>query len=177
MVQGVIQLAFAIIHFVHVAGIPAEQVVLQMKPVLHHLEADQRRGFGHVDRILRRSLGLMLAMHPVQVDRQQHQDRCQNHSETQVQLLSYIHNSNLPHPALWIARCLPYWVGSRRNSIISVDSSGRDSKCHFLAASRAAPARTGCPPTSAASLTVPLAATVTRTFTTPVMFIRLASSG
>ena len=30
-----------VIHFLHVANVPAEQVVLQVKPVLHHLHADQ----------------------------------------------------------------------------------------------------------------------------------------
>ena len=70
VVKGVIQGMLAIIHFLHVARVPAEQIVLQVKPVLHHLEADQRGGLSHVDRTLRRRLGFMLAMHGDQVGRQ-----------------------------------------------------------------------------------------------------------
>ena len=84
VVQRVTQLVLAVIHFLHVAGVSAKQVVLQVQPVLHHLEADRRGNLGHVDRTLRRSLGLMLALHCDQVDRQQHQHRRQNDAETQV---------------------------------------------------------------------------------------------
>src|SRR3984893_5230618 len=70
-----------------------------------------------------------------------------------------------------------YWVGSKWNSTIPVDSCGPVSKRHFLTASRATFANTGCPPTSFAFLTDPFGATVIWTFTTPVMFMRLASSG
>ncbi len=72
MAQGVRQLVFAVIHLFHVTGVPAEQVVLQVQPVLHHPEADQRGHFGHVDRALRRGFGLVFAMHSVQIDDQQH---------------------------------------------------------------------------------------------------------
>ncbi len=56
-------------------------------------------------------------------------------------------------------------------------SPGAGSKRHFLTASSAAPASTGCPPTTFASFTVPLGATTTCTLTVPVIFILRANSG
>ena len=70
MAQRVTQYVLAVIHFLHVPRVSAEEVVLQVKPVLHHLEADRRGSLGHVDRALRRGLRLMLALHRDQVDRQ-----------------------------------------------------------------------------------------------------------
>jgi hypothetical protein len=58
-----------------------------------------------------------------------------------------------------------------------VDSCGPASYRHFLTASRAAVARTGCPPINLAFLIEPLGNTVTSTLTTPLRLILLASGG
>jgi hypothetical protein len=61
--------------------------------------------------------------------------------------------------------------------MIPVLSPDAGSNFHFLAASSAALARTGCPPTTRASFIDPLGATTTSTFTVPLMFILCANSG
>jgi hypothetical protein len=70
MAQGIPEHALALVHLLDIAGIAAEEIVLQMKTVLHHLETDERGGFGHVDRALSRRFGLVLAPHRHQIDRQ-----------------------------------------------------------------------------------------------------------
>jgi hypothetical protein len=82
--QGVTQTVFPVIHFLHVANVAAEQIVLQVKPVLHHLHADQRGRLGHIDRTLRRRLGFVFALHRDQVDRQKHQNHRQNDAEIYI---------------------------------------------------------------------------------------------
>ena len=108
--QRFTQLVFAVIHFLHVPGVPAEQVVLQVQPVLHHLEADPRGSLGHVDRTLRRSLGFMLALHRDQVDRQKHQNRRQNDAETDIQLFSDVHTPTFLSQRFRLATPLLGWI-------------------------------------------------------------------
>src|ERR1700739_1538580 len=119
-----------------------------MHAVLHHLETNVRRCFGHGDRALLRRLCLVLAAHGDQVDNEQHQYHRQNDAEIHVQLLTDVHT-----PAF-----LAYSFGSKRNCSVSVVSCEPVSKRHFLTASRTALAKTGCPPTTFASFTVPFAA-------------------
>src|SRR5277367_3011805 len=119
----------------------------------------------------------MLTLDGDQVDCKKQQNRPENDTETPVQLFPNIHAPTFLSQRFLKWRLASHWAESKRNSTVPDDSCAADSKRHFLTASSAAFANTGCPPTSFAFLTRPLLLTVIMTFTTPVRFIRFASSG
>ena len=89
--QMLAQQANAVGHAIHFAGIAAQQVVAQIKPVLHHLEAHRVSGVRHLHGLLGGSLCRMLALHRDHVDQEQNDDHGQNGSEVHIEFLANGH--------------------------------------------------------------------------------------
>src|SRR5579862_9157841 len=162
MIELLDEHAQALVHAINLPRVAAQQVVAQVKTVLHHLEAD---GVGDIGELF----GPVLALHRRPVD--------ENSTSTIVRMIPKFTYSFLPIVMPCLLRSVVPYRGSNLKSMIPLLSDGDGSKRHFLAASRAALARTGCPPTTRASFTVPLGATVTSILTVPAILIFRASSG
>ena len=121
MMQVIGQQVLAIIHLLDIAGVAAEEIVLEVEAILHHLEAHGRDRFGHVDGALRRGFGLMLTPDGDHVDGEQNQHHRQDDSKAEIKLFSDAHRFNSASTVLLgYAPC--YWFGSKRNSRVSVVS-------------------------------------------------------
>src|ERR1700757_2000345 len=111
----------------------------------------------------------MFALHRRPGHQEQRHHHQENDAEVHVQLLADCHASLL--------RGQPTYRGSNLKSIIPLLSVDAGSKRHFRAASSAAVASTGGPPTTLASFTLPFGATTISILTVPARFILRASSG
>ncbi len=96
--QFLVQGAQAFVHAVDFAGVAAEQVVAQVEPVLHHLEADGIGRVGQFQRLLRGLLGVVLALHRSPVHQEQHQHHRQDDAEIQYKLFADRHALSPPRP-------------------------------------------------------------------------------
>ena len=68
----------AVIHVIHFAGIAAEKIVAEVKPVLHHLEADLVSCLRHFRRQRGAGFGASFAVHRCQNDAEQEHHNDQN---------------------------------------------------------------------------------------------------
>ena len=107
--DGFAKQPLALGHLVEIADIAAQQIVLEMKAVLHHLEAHRGSSLGEINRALGGSLGLVFAADRQQVHREQNQHSCQNDAEIEIKLFSDGHASAFlaprRHRSISVAGC------------------------------------------------------------------------
>ena len=89
--QFVAQGAHAFVHALHFAGIAAQQVVAQVKAVLHHLEAHFIGGVSQFKRSGCGSLGSVLALHRHDIHQKQHDHHAEDDAKIHVQLFPNRH--------------------------------------------------------------------------------------
>src|SRR5438094_5182356 len=91
-------------HAIYFAAVATQQVVAQVKAVLHHLELNSVSGFGDLEGVGGGGFGAMLAVDSSDVHKEQHQHHQQNQAEIQVKFLANRHcHSSFCQPRCTIA--------------------------------------------------------------------------
>src|SRR5258708_15671799 len=113
-VQFFVQSAQAFAHAIDFAGVTAEQIVAQVEPVLHHLEAHRVGGVRQLERSRGCCFGIVLAVHGIPIDDEQKDHRRQDDSKTHIQLLADCHAISPPRiggstPASTLNRLIPWF--------------------------------------------------------------------